>query len=323
LRRPALPSGMKRRLHDLNGLSPTSARSSQKQWVAEVLESRAVEFLIVFFVMVDAVLVLIEAGVQDHLFCVGGRVAVCPPAAALVERAAMAQTWPPQGAVQSGLAPSVGRRAGLRTGMLAAGQDWQLSQPHPSEHVPYHVPHSSGSSGHASGHGADEGGLCPHPGEQILVCDTKDGHNARHLTHVCHVMSVSILCAFVVELSLKWWSNPQEFTSNFYHKLDLAVTVVSLLMDTVVYAAIESYRARGHERRGEEAEISLFVLTALLILARTWRIIRICHGIFEEFHIVVDEEVARLEEARASSGAGLEGADSCKAGGPTAARPAD
>lgn len=296
---------MKRRLHDFSGESPRTARTARKKWLAEILESRAVELIIVLLVMVDAMMVLIEAGVQDHVFCVGGRVVECPPAAIPAEGAALAQARNLQDGMRAG------QRAGLRTGLLAA-QDWQLSQTHSHS---LSQPHSPSSEHPPSGV------LCPHPGEPVLVCNTKDGHEARHLLHVCHMISVSILCAFVVELSLKWWSNPDEFCSNFYHKLDLFVTVVSLLMDTVVYAMIEHYR---DDDSRHDAGVPVIVLSALLILARLWRIVRICHGIFEEIHMVVDEEVARRESARKdASSRDLQDGGDCGVVGPTAARPAD
>lgn len=270
--------------------------SSTKKWLAELLENRKVELLIVTLVLCDLVLVLIEAGVDHHLFCVGGQKVVCPGDPGGHE---VGVTTHPHGHHHHGHTEShhehtrflvdswqaAGRRPAALLSLAAHGLTQAWHEPHDHDH---------GS------------GMCPHPGAQILVCDTRDGHHAAHLTHTCHQLSIAILCVFLVELSLKYWVAPAAFLSNFYHKLDLAVTLISLLVDTVVVWIIETYVHEDQEREAEDASL---IVGGLVLTCRCWRLVRIGHGIFEEVHAVheVDEENKKLKKRLTDAGLNEEG----------------
>lgn len=322
---------------------------SLKKRVGEILESRWVEVLIVLLVIADICLVVMEVGIEEHFFCINGKVVTCPEP--LAHRAGMRISVGGEHGIdistdhamdaghhgghhflQASLAsgglrrrlraagslatsavealPQLAASAGGRLGVRGALPP-DLGMPFQFLQLPGEGPHGTAGGGHhgtpesvGGGHEhAGEGELCPHPGEKILVCESRYGHHAMHMAHTCHSLSVLILCVMMIELLVKWWVNPEEFCSNFYHKLDLFVTSISLLLDTIIFQIIHSYEHASHKDQ-EEKESVLLIVSGLILLARTWRVLRICHGIFEELHVVHEmaEENKRLKKTLTSHG---------------------
>ncbi|XP_019616174.1 PREDICTED: uncharacterized protein LOC109463761 [Branchiostoma belcheri] len=112
------------------------------------------------------------------------------------------------------------------------------------------------------------------PGHHVI--DAGDhgtgGHEECHhvLIEVLHVVSILILCIFVVEIALKIYVDRLEFFKNGFHVLDAVVVLVSLGLDIASLVRPSAFTDAG----------------GLLILLRLWRITRIVNGII----ISVEEE---------------------------------
>lgn len=175
---------------------------------------------------------------------------------------------------------------------------------HAEEGGPHHAEHGAAGGHHhtEAGHAGHHGGHHVH-NDEYLVCETRHGHNAHHLVHTCHQWSIIILMVMLGELLLKWYASPAHFMGNFYHKLDLFVVTISLVIDTFIMSYIEASKAEGG-LKGDE----LRIVSGLLVLSRTWRFVRICHGLFEEYHHFDDErkemtkENEKLKEAMRKKG---------------------
>jgi len=221
-------------------------QESGKHRVGEILENRWFEILVMCLVVCDVLLVMVEAGVDHNVLCIGGKVVPVSEhhgAASLV----MATS-------------SVTRRLRQPQSALAV-LDMM------SGHDPHH----------------------PETNE-VLQCDTREGHRAHHLAHTCHMLSIPILVFFMVEILLKLWVNPEHFMASFVHKLDLVVISISLLIDVVIIPYIESHDV--YQEKAKDFEI----VAGLLILSRSWRFVRIFHGFFEEYHTIEERTAKEKKE---------------------------
>jgi hypothetical protein len=140
--------------------------------------------------------------------------------------------------------------------------------------------HGEGAHGHGHGHGHAHG-------PEALVCESKHGHNAHHIMHTCHTLSIAILCIFLVELLLKMWIAPKEFWADWLHILDLFVVVTSLIIDIYVSYLIEARRS---------AEIEAATIATLLVILRLWRVVRIAHGFNEIRNMELERRHKEMEE---------------------------
>uniref|UniRef100_A0A7R9YF04 Voltage-gated hydrogen channel 1 n=1 Tax=Pinguiococcus pyrenoidosus TaxID=172671 RepID=A0A7R9YF04_9STRA len=94
-------------------------------------------------------------------------------------------------------------------------------------------------------------------------------------------ISVGILSLFALELSLLFIANPKEFLSSPFHCLDLVVVVVALVFETA-FQDLES--------------------VGFLVVARTWRFVRIGHAIVEvEEHVHEHKKHAETENVVAGN----------------------
>eukprot|EP00746_Dinoflagellata_sp_MGD_P087746 gnl/MRDRNA2_/MRDRNA2_34778_c0_seq1.p1 gnl/MRDRNA2_/MRDRNA2_34778_c0~~gnl/MRDRNA2_/MRDRNA2_34778_c0_seq1.p1 ORF type:complete len:378 (+),score=106.27 gnl/MRDRNA2_/MRDRNA2_34778_c0_seq1:148-1281(+) len=139
--------------------------------------------------------------------------------------------------------------------------------------------HGHGAHGHGHGHGAE-----------ALVCETKYGHNAHHIMHTCHTLSILILCIFFVELMLKMWIAPKEFCADWLHLLDLFVVTTSLIIDIYISFLIEERRA------GDEEALDAATIATLLVILRLWRVVRIAHGFNEIRNMELEKRHKEMEE---------------------------
>lgn len=127
-----------------------------------------------------------------------------------------------------------------------------------------------------------------------LICEDKHGHDSHHIMHTCHMLSIGILCIFLVELLLKYWVNPEEFCKCKLHILDLTVVVVSLVIDIYVSYLIET----GGRQNGEQV-VEAATISQLLLVLRFWRIVRIAHGFSEIRQIELEKQHHAIEHERA------------------------
>lgn len=101
------------------------------------------------------------------------------------------------------------------------------------------------------------------------------------------MLSIAILVIMLLELLVKLWVNPEHFMASFVHKLDLFVVVVSLLIDVVIIPYVESKVEEGSVDEDKSKDIE--IVTGLLILSRSWRVVRIFHGFYEEYHTISEK----------------------------------
>jgi len=231
--------------------------NSGKRRMGEILENKWFEILIMFLVICDVLLVTVEAGVDHHVLCIGGKVVPVPEhhgAASLV-----------------GVSSTVARRLRQPQSALAVLDIMSSHDPH------------------------DLHGHHTEPNE-VLQCDTREGHRAHHLTHTCHVLSIAILVFFMIEILLKLWVNPEHFMASFVHKLDLVVVSISLIIDAILIPYIESQVEEGSAEEKSSKDIEL--VAGLLIISRSWRFVRIFHGFYEEYH-TIEEKTANVKKENA------------------------
>lgn len=241
-----------------------------KSRVARFLQSRFVEILIVILVLTDIVLVTIESGVGDHIICVDGK---------------QVDYGTPAG---QHLALSTSRVSQARTVSRGLGIDKHRTIRAFDTHL---LPHDAETlrtnAAIAKPYVAEE-----HP--PVLVCSSKHGEKAKHIIHVCHAASIAILIIFAAEIVAKWWAIPG-FLEIWYHQLDLVVVTLSLVIDTVVFWYLNHNGAQIPNRSHlDDEHIKVLVVISLLLLCRTWRVVPICHGLFEEYLAVQRE----IEEPR-------------------------
>jgi len=128
--------------------------------------------------------------------------------------------------------------------------------------------------------------------EQVLVCETPEGYHAEHITHTCHLLSIAILCIFMVELLLKIWVHGKEFFYSAFEVLDLVIVSLSLICDVWIARLVEN----GSEEGGSGNLAAAETASALLIILRFWRIVRIVHGFYEIQHMDSERVTKQLEE---------------------------
>jgi len=241
---------------------------SGKSRVGEIVEHRWFEILIMCLVVCDILLVMVEAGVDHHVLCIGGKVV---PVSGHHGSASLV-----------GASSTFTRRLRHPQSTLAVLDMMNSHDPHHAEPIHAEPQH------HAEPHHGEPHHAEPHHAEpdEVLQCDTREGHRAHHLTHTCHMLSIAILVFFMVEILLKLWVNPEHFMASFVHKLDLVVISISLLIDVVIIPYIESHDV--YQEKAKDFEI----VAGLLILSRSWRFVRIFHGFFEEYH-TIEERTAK------------------------------
>lgn len=245
-----------------------SPRDNLKVKAAHFLESRPFESLIVFLVLADVLFVAIEAGVEERLLCFNGKV-VPYGSPAGNHLSLMHERAPPtsaDGGAQRGrggaqLAPDKPQE---KTSLLNFGSD-VVAHTFAGEDPP------------------------------VLVCSSKHSEKVEHVLHFCHMASIAILTIFVVEQAIKWWAIPG-YMGMWQNRLDAFVVTFSLFIDTVVIAYVESKATET--QNAERQEVTLMIVMILMMLSRVWRVVRICHGIWEEY-VHVEEEIEKPKEENA------------------------
>lgn len=257
--------------------------------VGQFLESHFFEMLVLSLVLCDVVLVATDGSIDHHWLCIKG---VDVPAKdglpdlsapfheEVLSRVIVANSFLQRKEAAHDVTPvrpPVLVQLGLRL-LAAQGRESEVAH---------------GARAANSGRGGASGGGGGEHESGWLVCEDRDGHLASHIRHVCHHLSIAILCFFMVELSLKVWVNPQGFFEHPLYVLDLVVVTISLIVDTVVISLIERHKEDPNlESKKELAEVVVMLLTA----CRIWRIVRIVHALFEVGYEEYDRQQEKSEE---------------------------
>lgn len=240
---------------------------SLKYQVATFINSKVVETLIVCLVFFDIGLLSLEAGIDHHLFCINGRVMPKPSSTQTTRHGDVTtepRTYPRHAISQHAF--DAKRITSLRNRRSSS----QLSSLYQTHSSAFFVQESTLQGRHhdnvdaiAHGHG--------HGQNDVLMCETREGPRAHAIAHRCHIMSITILLAFLLEILLKFWVDPAHFLGHWFMILDAAVVVVSLLVDTLVLWLVAQNSTRDTS--------SLNMIVVALLVVRMWRIVRIAHGL--------------------------------------------
>jgi len=240
-----------------------------KHNVAMFINSKLVETLIVCLVFFDIGLLSLEAGIDHHLFCINGRVVPKPGSTQTTHQGDI--TTQPRRHPHDAISPHAFDAKGIA--FLGHGRSSsQASNLYQTHLSTIFVQESTlqgrhydnvdvAAHGHGHGHGQNE----------VLMCETRSGPRAHEIAHRCHIMSITILLAFLVEILVKFWVDPAHFLGHWFMLLDAAVVVVSLLVDTLVLWLVAQNSTRDTS--------SLNMIVAALLVVRMWRIVRIAHGL--------------------------------------------
>lgn len=237
-----------------------------KEKTRRITEHHWVEVAILVLVLFDVIFVSIEAGIDHEIFCINGKVVPRPSS-------------------------------------MPAEEHHGLEH-HESYLSMASTLHSHGmrlrNSRSSLGGFALAAAMVGHEGdENILACDTKHGHHAEHIMHTCHFWSIVILVIFTVELIIKGLVVPGYY-KNPFHKLDCFVVIVSLIIDAIVLPYVE-HQAREHATAEEidKEKDTMLMVVALLVFSRFWRLVRIIHGLYEQYEAIAEtakEEGKKMEE---------------------------
>jgi hypothetical protein len=173
-----------------------------------------------------------------------------------------------------------------------------FSQPEEVSDAPGHAVEAQsepeGAEGHGHGHGRHR--------EKTLLCEGPHGKRAHKLHFRCHVIGLSILAVFILELVIKAWINPAQFFRSKLQVLDLVIVVLSFTLD-FVWPIFESRHPEYLEARSDLVRV--FILFVRLI-----RVVKVMHATSEVLHkglhyvkemkAVIrekDEEIEKLKEA--------------------------
>jgi len=243
--------------------SPTEEVTGLKNKFKHVLNQRWVEVFILVLVLLDVIFVSIEGGIDHELFCINGKVVPRPSSIPAEEHHE-------------------------HESLIAEPSGWHVHKMRLRKASPTLSAISLAAT------------VFSHSDDKVLVCDTKHGHHAEHIMHTCHFWSIVILTIFVIELAIKWAVIPGYFNSKL-HVLDMVVVTISLIIDAIVLPLV------GHGAKTEEEmeaidkeKGTILMVTALLIFSRFWRIVRIAHGLYEQYEHIADEaeEKGRKEEEK-------------------------
>jgi len=195
--------------------------------VVHFLERPAVEAIIMLLIFADVALVTIEAGVDHHLFCIGGVQLAGISSEQIKAQYAAEKTDLPTPQASSfaelyvpsrhasdlevvptdGITRTVSFDAHGRAHLQKASSLGQFLAIDPHQHALHkdEAGHAQSSSKHPDEH-LDKEAHGAHGGHHhggTMLCEDRDGHGAHHLVHICHQLSILILCVFTLEIFAK------------------------------------------------------------------------------------------------------------------------
>jgi hypothetical protein len=232
---------------------------SVKAGVWKVLHHRFCESLIIFLVFTDIILLAVESSIDHHLLCVNGHI---EPAGADIH-------------IHYGIPPAT-RAESFRQVSLHL-DDMPHAKHGPSMHQLLARDSAASGHGHSPEGGHHHGGYT----NEVLTCETRDGHHAHGIVHYCHLASIGILVLFMIEIALKFWIKPGKFMHNYFLIIDATIVLVSLIIDTVVTWYVMSHLSHNN---AEDIRGELTLVVAVLLFVRLWRVVRIVHGLLNYIH---------------------------------------
>jgi len=248
--------------------APEGKQTALRQKVGGMIESWWMDMLIIILTLLDVGCVAMESAVDLHLVCVGGTAVHMPVAEVMARVESGPEFMQEDAAFGSSLLEEGGRASTRRQAALGV-----LARS------------AKGALGQTTGRLQDGSVWLQQRKEEAgaLICEDREGPQARRLVHAAHNLSIFILMIFLCELLVKIWLHPGGFFRNSFHILDLVVVTVSLICDAILEPLLE-----------QSESFDLMVLTAFLVIFRFWRVVRMAHGVFE----VVHEEAEYIEELK-------------------------
>mmetsp|Transcript_16247 Transcript_16247/g.25768 ORF Transcript_16247/g.25768 Transcript_16247/m.25768 type:complete len:258 (+) Transcript_16247:3-776(+) len=151
----------------------------------------------------------------------------------------------------------------------------------------------------------DEGhGHAHHP--KTLICEGPHGKRQHKIHQFCHVVGLSVLATFIVELMLKAWINLAQFIRSKLQVLDLIIVSVSFTLD-FIWPILESRHPEVLETRSD-------MVRFMMLFMRLMRVVKISHATSEVLHKgfhyaneLKEERDKAIEELRKVMKAGLGG----------------
>jgi hypothetical protein len=130
-----------------------------------------------------------------------------------------------------------------------------------------------------------------HEEEVYQLCEPEEAHFTETIYEIAHVTSITILIIMAWEQALKVIVHPHEMLFNPFNVLDIFVTYTSLIVDLVLLF------------EGGGTFDLLLECAGFLIFLRLWRVVRIIHGLFEEYRgtrdiIVENAEITKRHVAK-------------------------
>jgi len=127
------------------------------------------------------------------------------------------------------------------------------------------------------------------PGADRVSCDQvchPPRESVETTKYVLTVASIGILSLFLIELVLHWLTvGARRFCTNPFLLFDLCIVLTSLWLEVVMTM---------HEARREGDDVQAVTLP-LLVISRSWRLLRLGHGALKEAHDYYGQKISSLE----------------------------
>lgn len=121
-------------------------------------------------------------------------------------------------------------------------------------------------------------------------------HEVEQSIFAMNIISMIILVVFLVEVSVQVWCvGLHRFVRHPFLIIDLAVIVASLAIEIYVQVHLSQYDSDATEPELNAQAISV----ALLLVSRSWRLVRISHSTLTEAHEYYEAKVKELKEENA------------------------
>lgn len=252
-------------------LSSEHSTSKQKAAVFKILECWQVEVLILLMVLADLAVTGVEVGLDNGIFCIRGNMFGEPEPAVshLQMRELHGQSSRP---TQFGRSLLQGKCL-LETNAV---HEW---------------PHGRSQYGRLLLQGVHMGITRHQDVVQVanadsaskpqshgkIICEGRHSHRVVHLEHYFHLIGVTILCLFQLEIALKIWLEGKEFWTHAGHVVDCVVVTSSLMLELCLPWTLGLFQLTATASTGQ---VYADAYAALLLTLRLLRILRIFHGLF-------------------------------------------
>jgi len=293
--------------HDEHPVPP----GSMKEKVLLFLTHWRFEVFIVILIVGDLVVTLVEMGLEYRLICITGELVPIgrdqiKGLAAQHEALFTSYDSQPESSNTSlayfSLWPDLQKEAAKGAMMLQIGAG-SLAKLMDGPAQPEDIAEGHGVEGESAPHGAStEGGHGHAHHKGTLICEGKHGEKRHRLHFYCHVLGLSILAVFIMELALKAWANLAQFLRSKLQVLDLIIVTTSFTLD-FVWPIFESRHPELLETRSDLVKV-------IILFIRLIRVVKVMHASSEILHkglhyvkelkekiVKKNEEIEKLKEA--------------------------